>query len=220
MLVENAFAKVLGRQPSEAERERLYRVRDALQLGENDAFWYIVMILEHYDALYAGYPVRMAQAAEEAVTKARGAFEAAALAETAAARRMLAEEVRRVAAKSAGGLERYTAAIAGVLASVVVFGAICMGAGLALGRGGGQLLAPAAAGVGWPLLSGVLRMPAGWMTFALLLPGLVQLGRLGARMGRLGETVEERAGGWGLVSVSAMGGLACLFVLVCVGVGR
>ena len=46
MATEEAFAKLLGRQPSEKERERLYRVRDALGIQENDAFWYIVMTLE------------------------------------------------------------------------------------------------------------------------------------------------------------------------------
>jgi hypothetical protein len=47
--VEDAFAKLVGRQASETERERLYRVRDALGLRDNDAFWSIVMALEHYD---------------------------------------------------------------------------------------------------------------------------------------------------------------------------
>jgi hypothetical protein len=217
---DDAFAKLLGRQPSDAERERLYRARDALGIRENDAFWYIIMLLEHYDALYASYPARMAAAADDAVAKARGAFEAAALAETAAARRLLAEEVKRVAAKSAGGLENRLGVIGAVLAAVVVFGAVCMSAGAALGVGGGRVLAGAGSGLGWRVVSWALRMPAGWMAFALLVPGLLQLGRVGVRSAKIGATPEERAGGWGLVAVSALGGLACAVVLVCVGAGR
>jgi hypothetical protein len=217
---DEAFAKVLGRQPSDKERERLHRVRDALGLRENDAFWFIVMTLEHYDSLYESYPGRMAQAAEEAVARARGAFEAAAVAESARVRRLLAEEIGRVAAKAGGGLERYVAVLGALVASAVVFGAICMAAGAALGGGSGRLLTPAVGGVGWQIVSGVLRMPAGWMAFGLLVPGLAHLGRVGARMGRLGASTEERVGGWGLVSVSALGGLACVVVLLCVGAGR
>jgi hypothetical protein len=82
MATEEAFAKLLGRHPSEKERERFHRVRDALGIQENDAFWYIVMTLEHYDSLYDGYPAKMAQAAEDAIARARGAFEAAAVAES------------------------------------------------------------------------------------------------------------------------------------------
>ena len=37
MSVEEAFAKVVGRQASDEERVRLYRLRDALCLRDNDA---------------------------------------------------------------------------------------------------------------------------------------------------------------------------------------
>ena len=35
--LDDSFAKLLGRQPSDAERQNLYRVRDALGLKNNDA---------------------------------------------------------------------------------------------------------------------------------------------------------------------------------------
>ena len=35
--LDDSFAKLLGRQPSDAERQQLYRVRDALELKNNDA---------------------------------------------------------------------------------------------------------------------------------------------------------------------------------------
>ena len=38
MATEEAFAKLLGRHPSEKERERLYCVRDALGIQETTRF--------------------------------------------------------------------------------------------------------------------------------------------------------------------------------------
>jgi len=147
----------------------------------------------------------MAQAAEEAIARARGAFEAAAVAESVAVRRLLAEEVRRVAAKSGEELSGFVGVVGAVLAAVVVFGAICVSAGFALGSGRGLWAAGPASGVGWRLVAWVLSAPAGWMAFALLLPGLLQVGHRGWRMAQLGLSGEERAGGWGLVWVSALG---------------
>ena len=43
--LEETFAKVVGRHASDEERQRLYRLRDALGLRDNDAFWSIVMAL-------------------------------------------------------------------------------------------------------------------------------------------------------------------------------
>jgi hypothetical protein len=213
---EEAFATLLGRQPSDKERERLYRVRDALGIRDNDAFWFIVMTLEHYDSLYESYPGKMAQAAKEAIAGARGAFEAAAVAESARVRRLLAEEIGRVAAKSEGSLGRAVAVAGAGLAAVVVFGAICVSAGLSLGSGRGGW-AVGSGSVGWRLVAAVLGVPAGWMAFALMVPALVHVGRAGWRRGRLGASRSERAAGWGLLVASVVAGVACLVVVAHAG---
>jgi hypothetical protein len=57
--VEETFAKVVGRHPSEAARRRLYRLRDALGLRDNDAFCSIVMALEYYDSFFQQYPAQL-----------------------------------------------------------------------------------------------------------------------------------------------------------------
>jgi len=62
MSIETSFAKLLGRQPTDAERVRLYRVKDALGLGDNDALWLVVMALEHDLTLFEGIPEKIAQA--------------------------------------------------------------------------------------------------------------------------------------------------------------
>jgi len=68
--LDESFAKLLGRQPSDAERQRLYQVRDALGLRNNDALWLILMALEHYEQLYAGIPERIEEAAKKAARSA------------------------------------------------------------------------------------------------------------------------------------------------------
>jgi hypothetical protein len=50
--MEDTFAKLVGRQASEAERTRLYRPRDVSGVRDNDAFWSIVMPLEYYGAFF------------------------------------------------------------------------------------------------------------------------------------------------------------------------
>ncbi len=50
--LETSFERVVCRVATDAERTRLYRIRDALGLRDNDAFWSIVMALEYYDPLF------------------------------------------------------------------------------------------------------------------------------------------------------------------------
>jgi hypothetical protein len=69
--IETCFEKLVGRQATEAERTRLSRLRDVLGLKDNDAFWAIVMALEHYDALFREYPERLAQLTERMLEDTR-----------------------------------------------------------------------------------------------------------------------------------------------------
>ena len=46
--LDDSFAKLLGKQPSDSERQHLYRVRDALDLKNHDAIWMILMALQHF----------------------------------------------------------------------------------------------------------------------------------------------------------------------------
>lgn len=61
--IETAFARLLGRQPTDAERVRLYRIKDAIGLSDNDALWSIIFALEHYQALYEDLPRRIHETA-------------------------------------------------------------------------------------------------------------------------------------------------------------
>ncbi len=218
MDVDEAFGQVLGRQPSEAERQRLYRVRDALGLRDNDAFWYIVMILEHYDSLYRDYPRQIAEHARGTIEAAREAFALAAAAESAKAQSMLAQKVaetsvaiaRRLAERRIG-LHRVTA----VLASVVAFGALCVAAGFKLGNTGRPFWYRPRVGPegNADILAVVLGVPAGWMLFALLLPFAVHGARTGWSWASDSDGSVQKALGWSLLAVSVIGTGACLVAL-------
>ena len=65
----DAFERLLGYQPTDKERQRLYRVRDALKLKPTDALWSLLMALQHYEALYEKVPARITEEVER-VTKA------------------------------------------------------------------------------------------------------------------------------------------------------
>jgi len=59
--LDNSFVKLLGRQPSDAERQNLYKVRDALCLKENDALWLILIALQYHQNLYEKIPSQISE---------------------------------------------------------------------------------------------------------------------------------------------------------------
>ena len=214
-VVEEAFAKVLGRQPSEDERGRLYRIRDALGLRDNDAFWYIVLVLEHYDSLYRDYPSQIRDEARRTIEEARRAFAVAAEVEAAKAQTALAQQVAetsvaiaRKLAERPVGIHRITAMFAGA----VGFGAFCMTAGFKVAGGERPL--------GWShgdnasIATLVLCAPAGWMVFALALPVAFHGAKVGWNIAH--EVAAEPVGrglGWGLVGLCLLVTAACAVAL-------
>lgn len=217
MALEEAFAKVIGRQASELERQRLYRIRDALGLAENDAFWFIVMILEHYDSLYRDYPRQIGEESRRTLEEARRAFAAAAEAESAKAQKMLAQrvaetsvEIARKLAERPVGLHRVTS----ILAVVVLFGAICMTAGFELAASTRPVWYAGGAEGGGRLFAVVLGAPAGWMAFAFLLPAAAYGGKTGWSMAHdVDAASAQKLLGWSLVGLCAVGAASCAVVL-------
>jgi hypothetical protein len=216
MTTDETFAKVLGRQPSQAERDRLYRVRDAVGLHDNDAFWYIVMILEHYDSLYRDYPKQIGEETKRIIEEARRMFAVAAEAESAKVQKMLAQkvaetsvEIARKLAERPVGVHRITA----LLAAVVLFGAMCMTVGYQLADGAKPLSAGASTAAGRAAAM-VLGAPAGWMAFALLLPAAGYGARAGWHMAMdLEAAGVQKALGWILVGLCVLAVAAAAVVL-------
>ena len=94
--LNDSFAKLLGRQPSDTELQKLYRVRDALGLKNNDALWLVLMALQHYQDQYERFPEAIAQAANDILVN----FKATADAQADASAKAATETVSKAVAKS------------------------------------------------------------------------------------------------------------------------
>ena len=99
--IEESFARLLGRQPSDKERQALLRTRDALNLKNNDALWLVLMALGHYETVYAKFPSLIAKAASDVTEGAKAAAEAELKAAAARTRAELAKSVAQTALEMA-----------------------------------------------------------------------------------------------------------------------
>jgi hypothetical protein len=216
--LEETFAKVVGRHASDEERQRLYRLRDALGLRDNDAFWSIVMALEYYDSFFRRYPAQLADHTERCIEDARVAFAAAAEREAAHVQRTLSEKVAETSVAIARRLAERPVGLHGVtmlMAVVVAFGALCVTAGYSLAAPVKpfwvtrvETVAPFQREV-----AKVLAAPAGWMMFALLLPAAVYGGRVGWVAASEATQGHDRIVGWGIVVACAFARAACAVML-------
>lgn len=217
---ERAFAKVLGREPTEAELARLYRMRDAFGLRENDAFWLILIALESYDSLYREYPKILSERMGRILVEAQATLAKTATLEAAKAERVLSEQVARTSvaiakklAERPVGLHRITA----ILAAIVAFGTICTMSGYMLAGGERPFWVEQSHVLSWQtrVVATLVSMPAGWMVFVLMLPGAVQMGRNGWKLSQDADASRPlRIYGWGLLVAAPLGFTACLIALV------
>jgi len=125
--LDDSFAVLLGRQPSDRERQNLYRVRDALKLKPTDAMWQVLMVLEHYETLYGRYPALIAEAARDVTKDIRETAAAQARAAVADTTRALAHAVAEAAtasAKRVAGTQMLRWAMGCFLAAIVCISTI------------------------------------------------------------------------------------------------
>ena len=217
--IEEAFAKLVGRQASQHERERLYRLRDALGMHDNDAFWSIVMALEHYDSFFRAYPEQLSAETRRCMEEARAAFALAAEREAAHVHRILSEKVAQTSVEIARRLADRPIGVHWVatgLAAVVALGSLCVVAGYNLATASRLpwVAAEQRPGGAARIVAAIAALPAGWMVFALLVP----LAVTGAHRGW--TTASDPAAGRGsrilggcLLAACAVGGIACAVVL-------
>lgn len=124
--LDDSFARLLGRQPSDAERQQLYQVRDALDLKNNDALWLVLMALQYHHYMYARFPDLIKQAANETLRDFQQAADATFSASKEQAKAELAKAVSAVAQDVARLTARKQAAIwitTCLLACCTTFGA-------------------------------------------------------------------------------------------------
>ncbi len=104
--LEESFTTLLGQQPTDKEKQNLYRARDALHLKNNDAVWLLLMALGHYETLYGQFPGLIREAASGTMAEAKAVAEAQMRAAAEITKRDLSEAVARTADEVA----RHTAA--------------------------------------------------------------------------------------------------------------
>lgn len=165
--VESTFEKLLGRQPSEKEIQNLYRAKNALDIRENDALWFVLMALESYDTLYRKYPELIAGQVAQIVEDQRSVMAAVADAETKKALGTLADTVSRTSESIAQRLADASRWMSWGWAwfAFTTFGTLCVFVGFVLGSGRLPFWAqPAPNQDLLPMILGVLaRTPAGWI---------------------------------------------------------
>ena len=154
--------KLLNRELSAEEKERLRRIQDTLQISAEDSLWDILAAMEYQRAYYEELPAKIAAASTDILQ----GFSEAADREAARARRHLAESVAELAQKLAARINMATLLPMGLaaLVSLLAYGSLMLWAGFRIGSG--RAHDPA-----W-----IPRMPSGVLMGGLLLGGGLFLG--------------------------------------------
>jgi hypothetical protein len=165
--LESAFERLLGRQPTEQEVQGLYRVKNALDIRDNDALWLVLMALQSYDSLYRKYPNMMAEEMNKIVEAQRTLVASMVEAETKRAFRSLAEAVSTTSTTIAATVAESSRLLSWgwMLLGLLGFGGLCMFAGALLASGQPPFWARGVAGDGVlaMMLDTLGRTPAGWI---------------------------------------------------------
>jgi hypothetical protein len=142
--LEDSWTVLVGHQPTDQDKQNLYRVRDATKLKPTDAVWQLLIAFQYYWKLYEQFPARIAAAAGKVTEGVRAVAEAQAKAAYAETRRALTEAVREAAVKSAQRaagaaiLKWVSAATAVICMSLLLVGRIAFNAGHAKGKAVGE----------------------------------------------------------------------------------
>ena len=129
--LDNSFTLLLGRQPSDAEKQALYRAKDALGIKNNDALWQVLIALQFYQTQYEKMPAEIARVVDEVITGARAAAKAEAHAAMQAVKAELmkaeANSANKGAGKAAGKVKTQWIVICFVVVTVCLGGAFLAG---------------------------------------------------------------------------------------------
>ncbi|RSZ55160.1 hypothetical protein HF313_23045 [Massilia atriviolacea] len=165
--LEQAFEKLIGRQPSELEVTRLYRVKNALGLRDNDALWLVLIALESYDTLYRKYPELINAHVKQSLDDQRQLMAAMADAETKRALGAMSDAVVRAseAATARAGLGLWFQWWGFAMLGLLLFGAFCTMMGFILGSGHMPYWTRPSGNHGFAVLlfTTIGRTPAGWL---------------------------------------------------------
>lgn len=114
--MKDAFETLVGRPMSDAERQKLLKVRDALGIRDNDALWSLIIALEYYRSYHERIPAKLGAALDEALVKTKEVADSVIAASSQEALKKLSESVagvaEKVAAEAAGTKQLYAFAVA------------------------------------------------------------------------------------------------------------
>ena len=159
--------RLLERELSSEEKERLRRVQDAFGISDNDALWELITAMEYQRKYYDELPVKISQAATEILS----GLSQAAQNEVALAQGKLAESVVKQAERLSLKSHIRTLLMWGTLALVfmLLYGSLLLWLGFQIGSG--QTQPPAM----------LLRMPVGLVLAGIGLFGGILFGTYAAR---------------------------------------
>jgi len=185
------FERLLERELSGEEKERLRRIKDTLRIKDSDSFWDIIIAMEYQRNYYDKLPEKIARTTAEILQNISQAAEK----EVALAQGLLAESVVKQAEKLSEKSHIHTLLLWGALALflVLLYGSLLMWAGYTIGSGQTSLLSMpvtledspnghgfAALRVGQPPVV-LLKMPVGIILGALCFCGGIFLGAQAAK---------------------------------------
>ena len=206
------FERLLGRMPDETEQVKLFRLKEALGLEDNDEVWTFVLALQHYEFLYEQHPAQIEEVLKRSVSELQATAEKAVQAEVARIRGLLEKTVAAAAASVATARAETSRRLAWwwAGAGLALFGGLCLVCGFELGRGGLPFwMRREVALEGGPVtkvVGAILGAPAGWAAFLLLLPVCWTWGRRAwDRAVDEEESTRVRAGAWSAVVSAAIG---------------
>jgi 23S rRNA maturation mini-RNase III len=185
--LEDGWTVLVGQQPTDYDKQNLYRIRDATKLKTTDAVWQLLIAFQYYQKLYEQFPGRIAAAAAKVTEDVRAAAQAEAKAAHAEAKKVLTEAVRQAAVKAArdaaGAAVAKWVSIATVLicAAIVLVNWRAFGRGEATGRAVGENVAKKECAV-LVAASSWGNTPEGQLAYALAKAG--GLGDVGRCSGR------------------------------------
>lgn len=167
---------LLGRELSADEKDRLRRIKDVLQISDNDALWDLLVAMEYQKAYYEDLPEKVTCAATKACAEISDAAEKKFAFEHDSITTYIVEQAKIISTKA--HFDSWLPWSVMGLVAALVYGSLMLWAGHCLGSGQTQP----------PLL--LLRMPVGVVLGGLCLSGGLFMGFLAAK------GFSERKKGW------------------------
>ena len=131
MDLNDSFTLLLKRQPTDEEKQRLYDVKKALGIKDNDSIWLIIMAMQSYQTYYERIPKQIVNASNYAIENVKEASAIAIRESTEKAKAELSKAVADTATKIARDTATAKKAAwgAGLVVTVILSLLIAGGAG-------------------------------------------------------------------------------------------